>query len=152
MRNLLPSNKNGLLLFVLLLCFGAGIAQTNPVADLQLCDSLHHNAYKQHHVRPYIFKDDPASFKTLNPVSLAFGGALFVYQNYVSQHFSASCLYHPGCSDFSKQAVTHYGLIKGGLLTVDRLGRCNRIAAADLDKALFDPVTHRFPDPIERYK
>ncbi|MDA3879454.1 MAG: membrane protein insertion efficiency factor YidD [Prolixibacteraceae bacterium] len=153
MQNLLKLIEKFSVLLVLMLFFANSYGQQlRLVSDLQLCDSLKHNAHNGKHTRAYIFKGKPASFKTLNPVSMAFGGALFVYQNYVSQHFSASCLYHPSCSDFSKQVVTHYGLIKGGLLTVDRLGRCNRIAATDLDKVLFDPVTHRFPDPIERYK
>lgn len=87
-----------------------------------------------------------------NPVSLAYGGTLYLYQNYISQHFSASCLYDPSCSDFSKQAVKEFGLIKGGLLTIDRLNRCNRIAATDLDPGKLNEQTHRFSDPINQYK
>jgi hypothetical protein len=43
-------------------------------------------------------------------------------------------------------------LLKGGLLSVDRLNRCNRISSADIHPSAFNPVTHRTDDPIEKYK
>lgn len=106
---------------------------------------------KQNH-RPYIYKNEPASFKTLNPVTLTYGGLIYLYQNSISQHFSADCLYHPTCSDFSKQCVHEYGIIKGGLLTFDRLCRCNRIAGADIRPSEVNPKTNHYHDPIQKYK
>ncbi|MFW6246228.1 MAG: membrane protein insertion efficiency factor YidD [Tangfeifania sp.] len=102
--------------------------------------------------RAYIFKDEPKTLKNSNPVSLLFGGSLYVYQNHFSQHLSASCLFHPSCSDFSKQAVQEFGLIKGTFLSLDRLSRCNRIAATDLNPAKIDSEMHRFHDPVILYK
>jgi uncharacterized protein len=140
---------------VLFLFFNSltGLAQTSDLlSDLLLADSiskLHINHYGE---RIYIFKNQPKTFKNSNPISLIYGGALYVYQNFISQHFSADCLYDPGCSDFSKQAVKEYGLLKGGLLTFDRLSRCNRIAATDLNMGMMDQKTHRFSDSITRYK
>lgn len=130
-----------------------GVAQEKQVlSDLKLIENRKLNTPDHHHVRPYIFKNQPKSIKTLNPVSLAYGGLLFVYQNGISQHFSADCLYNPSCSEFSKQAVKNYGLIKGGLLSFDRLNRCNRIAGADLRPSQFDNKNHRCSDPISKYK
>jgi putative component of membrane protein insertase Oxa1/YidC/SpoIIIJ protein YidD len=120
--------------------------------DLQLIESLAKQQSAHSHKRPYIFANQPKTIKNCNPVSLLYGGTLYVYQNYISQHFSANCLYDPGCSDFSKQVVKEFGLIKGGLLTFDRLSRCNRIAGADLDLSKFNEHTHRFSDPIIQYK
>jgi putative component of membrane protein insertase Oxa1/YidC/SpoIIIJ protein YidD len=102
--------------------------------------------------RAYIFKNQPKTIKNCNPASLIYGGTLYVYQNYISQHFSANCLYDPSCSDFSKQIVKEFGLLKGGLLTFDRLNRCNRIAATDLDLRKLNEKTHRFSDPVNHYK
>jgi len=121
-------------------------------ADLLLADSV--SKQQAHHTekRPYVFKNQPKTFKNCNPVSLIFGGTLYVYQNCISQHFSADCLYDPSCSDFSKQAVKEYGLFKGGLLSFDRLSRCNRIAATDLNPTMINKKTHRFSDSIKRYK
>lgn len=121
-------------------------------ADLILIDSISKQKISPSSKRSYIFKNQTATFKNRNPVSLLYGGSLYVYQNFISQHFSADCLYDPSCSDFSKQAVKEYGLIKGGLLTVDRLGRCNRIAATDLNISSMNEKTHRFSDDIKRYK
>lgn len=130
-----------------------GIAQTIDLqADLQLIDAFSKEQMPKPVKRSYIFKNQPGTFKNRNPVSLLYGGALFVYQNFISQHFSADCLYDPSCSEFSKLAVREYGLLKGGLLTIDRLGRCNRIAATDLNMSSINTKTHRFSDDIKNYK
>ena len=141
--------------FVLLLfsfsltCFAQKIDLT---ADLLLVDSVSKQQLPISGKRVYIFKNQPKTFKNSNPVSLIYGGSLYVYQNFVSQHLSADCLYDPSCSDFSKQVVKEYGLVKGGLLSFDRLSRCNRIAATDLDAGVINKKSHRFSDPIKRYK
>lgn len=130
-----------------------GLAQRiDAKADLQLVDSMLKQQMPHHHTRPYIFKNQPKTIANSNPVSLLYGGTLYIYQNYISQHFSASCLYDPSCSEFSKQAVKEFGLVKGGLLTFDRLNRCNRIAATDLDPGKFNALTNRFSDPVNQYK
>lgn len=121
-------------------------------ADLLLADSVSKQQVHHSEKRIYIFKNRPKNFGNSNPVSLIYGGSLYVYQNFISQHFSADCLYDPSCSEFSKRAVKEFGLIKGGMLTVDRLDRCNRIAATSLNMSLMNRETHRFSDPINRYK
>jgi uncharacterized protein len=139
-------------LFFLVLKF-AGFAQTiNLSEDLLLVESVmkqqvHHSAKNF-----YIFKNQPKTLKNCNPISLVYGGSLYVYQNFISQHFSSDCLYDPNCSEFSKKVVKEYGLLKGGMLTIDRLGRCNRIAATDLSLDRMNLKTHRFSDPINRYR
>jgi uncharacterized protein len=101
--------------------------------------------------RPYIYKDEPSLIKKLNPVNLLIGGSLYVYQNVFSKHISADCLFTPSCSEFSKQAIKKYGLCKGILLSIDRVNRCNRIAAQDLKHKRVDQKTNRYPDPVSRY-
>lgn len=78
----------------------------------------------------YIFKDKNAFIK-YNPISLTFGGTLFLYQRVVSPQISAGCAYEISCSNYSKQCIKHFGLVKGVALSTDRLTRCNRIASAD---------------------
>jgi putative component of membrane protein insertase Oxa1/YidC/SpoIIIJ protein YidD len=144
-------NSFGLVLFLLVSI--AGHAQIIDLkADLMLADSLVKQKMPVSAQRVYIYKNQPKTFKNCNPVSLVYGGSLYVYQNYFSQHLSASCLYDPSCSDFSKQAVKEFGLIKGTLLSFDRLSRCNRIAATDLHFHEIDPKSHRFHDPVKSYK
>lgn len=152
MRSLLFPAKLSSIICLIFLSLTGRSQQIDLKSDLQLIDSLAKQQAPHSHKRPYIFANQPKTIKNSNPISLLYGGSLFVYQNYVSQHLSANCLYDPSCSDFSKQVVKEYGLIKGGLLTFDRLNRCNRIAATDLDIGKFNEHTHRFSDPIIQYK
>lgn len=101
--------------------------------------------------RPYIYHDEPSLVKKLNPVGFLFGGSLFIYQNLLSKHLSADCLFTPSCSEFSKEAIARAGIIKGTLLAIDRLNRCNRIAAVDLKNYSVDLKTKRYPDPVSRH-
>ena len=121
-------------------------------ADILLADSVARQMAPVKEQRAFFNKNQPKTFKNSNPISLIYGGSLYVYQNYFSQHLSASCLYNPSCSDFSKQAFKEFGLIQGTLLTFDRLNRCNRIAATDLKFNDISPKTHRVHDPVKCYK
>ncbi|MBN2261569.1 MAG: membrane protein insertion efficiency factor YidD [Prolixibacteraceae bacterium] len=154
-----PLKRNNLLsiaLFALMLIPLSNVMAQDSIAtikaDLELidrkkCQHLHHK-----HKKPFIYAKQPVRFKTHNPLSLLYGGLLFIYQNTVSQHFSADCLYSPSCSEFSKLAVKEYGFVKGGLLSFDRLNRCTRLSAVDLKPSTIDPHTHRSSDPISKYK
>ncbi len=136
-------------LLVSTISFSQGI---NLKTDLALADAVSKQKMPTSGKRPYIYKYQKKTFMNCNPVSLLYGSSLYVYQNFFSQHLSASCLYEPSCSDFSKNAVKQFGLVKGTLLSFDRLSRCNRIAATDLHFDEIDPKTHRFHDPIKDYK
>lgn len=35
------------------------------------------------------------------------------------------CVFYPTCSEYSKQAIEKYGVVKGGLLSVKRIIRCH---------------------------
>ncbi len=102
--------------------------------------------------RPYIYKNETSILKKYNPIGLLLGGSLYVYQNVFSKHLSADCLFTPSCSEFSKQAIKEYGLLKGTLLSIDRVNRCNRIAAQDLRLMSTDVKTNRYPDPVSKHK
>ncbi|MCT4614979.1 MAG: membrane protein insertion efficiency factor YidD [Marinifilaceae bacterium] len=106
--------------------------------------------YGKRKERAYIFANRSAFIK-FNPISLSFGGLMYFYQNVLSQQFSADCLYYPTCSDFSKQAISKYGLIKGVFLSADRLTRCNRIAATGLHPLKINIDTNHAYDGIEFY-
>lgn len=88
--------------------------------------------YEEKRKVEYLFKGRNA-FVKYNPVSLFFGGALFVYQSTISKQIGASCPYEYNCSNFSRLCIRKYGLFKGICLTADRLTRCTRMAAIDID-------------------
>jgi len=41
------------------------------------------------------------------------------------KHFALSCNFTPTCSEYTHQAIYHYGVIKGIRLGVNRMRRCN---------------------------
>lgn len=124
----------------------------NSKGDLQLFVRKNQPQPQQVIRRSFLGQSDSPRVKTYNPFHLAAGGLLYFYQNTLSQQFSASCLYHPGCSDFSKQAIQEYGLLKGAFLSADRLTRCNRISAHDIHPLTINQQDHRAADPVENYK
>ena len=44
------------------------------------------------------------------------------------------CVFHPSCSEFTYQAIERHGLIKGGILGVIRILRCNAFSKGGEDK------------------
>jgi uncharacterized protein len=48
-----------------------------------------------------------------------------LYQRAISPALPRRCKYHPSCSEYAVQAVQRFGLIRGLVLTVWRLLRCN---------------------------
>lgn len=57
------------------------------------------------------------------------------YRKYLSPLKSTKCPYFPSCSQYGLEAVQKYGAIKGGLLSIWRILRCNPFS-----KGGYDPV------------
>jgi uncharacterized protein len=70
--------------------------------------------------------------------ALAFGftGPLRLYQRFVSPALPRRCKYEPTCSAYAVEAIRSYGPIRGIVLAVWRLLRCN-------------PWSHGGHDPVE---
>ena len=47
------------------------------------------------------------------------------YQKYLSPLKSTKCPYYPTCSQYGLEAIQKYGAVKGGLLALWRILRCN---------------------------
>lgn len=68
------------------------------------------------------------------------------YQKYLSPYLHAisrsvfsslsGCRYSPTCSEYTRQAITKYGIIRGGILGLKRLSRCHPYS----HHPSFDPV------------
>ena len=52
-------------------------------------------------------------------------GLVRVYQLIISPHLPSSCRYTPTCSNYAVQALQKYGAVKGTILAVWRILRCN---------------------------
>lgn len=65
---------------------------------------------------------------------------IVIYQKFVSPLTPDSCLYHPSCSEYTRQAILRHGVVFGIILGSARLLRCN----AWFFKGGEDPIPERF--------
>jgi len=145
---------NRLLIIAIILLFSAmySFSQDLLKSDIQTIKSerIDKGAVPSQKTRPYIYDRNTPAIKKYNPVNMLLGGTLFIYQNVFSRQFSATCLYNPSCSDFSKQAIAKYGVFKGVFLSADRVMRCNRIAATGIHPIRVE--NGKVNDPVNFYQ
>jgi putative membrane protein insertion efficiency factor len=48
-----------------------------------------------------------------------------IYQWTVSPLLGPACRFHPSCSHYALEAIDRFGVLRGGWLTVKRVGRCH---------------------------
>ena len=48
-----------------------------------------------------------------------------IYQTILSPILPSTCRYSPTCSEYTKQSLIKFGLIKGGLISIKRIIKCN---------------------------
>lgn len=58
-----------------------------------------------------------------------------IYRKYISPLKRPSCRFYPTCSEYALEALEKYGSIKGGIMSINRLIRCNPFC-----KGGYDPV------------
>ncbi|MBQ1801410.1 membrane protein insertion efficiency factor YidD [Lachnobacterium bovis] len=58
-----------------------------------------------------------------------------IYRKYFSPLKRTKCPYYPTCSTYALEAIEKYGALKGGLLALWRILRCNPFS-----KGGYDPV------------
>lgn len=57
------------------------------------------------------------------------------YQKRISPKMGHRCKYYPSCSEYAKQAIIKYGAIKGIIMGIGRILKCNPFS-----KGGYDPV------------
>ena len=87
-----------------------------------------------------------------NPVTLVLKGAMAAYQQAISPQLSRHCPYEITCSNFSKQAIQEFGIVKGVFLSADRILRCNRIGVLDTDPLDFNETNGTITDAPNKYR
>ncbi len=64
--------------------------------------------------------------------------AIKFYQKKISPHFAPRCRFYPTCSQYALEAIERHGAVKGSVLTVLRLLRCNPLFPGG-----YDPVPEK---------
>jgi uncharacterized protein len=57
------------------------------------------------------------------------------YKKFISPLLPPSCRFYPTCSEYGIEAISKYGVFKGGTMTAWRILRCNPFS-----KGGYDPV------------
>jgi putative membrane protein insertion efficiency factor len=60
-------------------------------------------------------------------------GAIRFYQLIVSPLLAGSCRYYPSCSQYTYEAVTRYGWLRGSWMGVKRISRCHPFSRGGYD-------------------
>lgn len=71
----------------------------------------------------------------MSPLSRLVVWMLRGYKLVVSPLLPRACRFHPTCSVYAAEAVARFGLLRGGLMAIRRLGRCH-----PFHEGGFDPV------------
>ena len=71
----------------------------------------------------------------LNLFKLLFINIIKIYQRFISPFFPSSCKFSPSCSKYGIEAINKHGAIKGLVLTVKRILKCN-----PWSKGGYDPI------------
>ena len=58
-----------------------------------------------------------------------------IYRYCISPFTPQSCRFYPSCSNYAREAVKNYGVLKGGYLSIKRLSKCH-----PYHEGGFDPV------------
>ena len=65
-------------------------------------------------------------FKSFKLAPRKFGIFLInIYQKHISGIFGKKCRFYPTCSEYTKQAIDKYGIIKGSFKGIKRIVKCN---------------------------
>lgn len=65
---------------------------------------------------------------------------LRAYRAVLSPLLGPRCRFHPSCSQYAAEAITRFGVLRGSVLALFRLLRCQPLCAGGVD-----PVPIRFP-------
>jgi len=110
-------------------------------ADSNLQDTAHD------HIHEATISD-----KGVKPGLFVMNGLFIFYRLFISESISAGCIYDMSCSNFGKEAMHEYGIIKGFFLAIDRVSRCTSLAKKEIPSWRFLPSNLLVDDLPEYYR
>lgn len=92
------------------------------------------NTEQHHHTQNLLLKDLELTIWTVFRFPVL--ALILLYQKTLSRALSENtCRYYPSCSHYSYQAIYKYGVLRGSLMGIWRILRCNPFSRGG-----FDPV------------
>ena len=145
------------LLLIFLFSFSLSQAQSDSDFDVILSKKFYSEAdfnyYTGNMNSQEVLQTKSHSFLyKINPVILVLKGAMYAYQNSLSQQLSKQCPYEITCSNFAKASLKEFGLFKGMIISTDRILRCNRLSLLDVFPLDYNPETGKIDDTPIRYQ
>ena len=108
----------------------AFIRKTNPITTLKPQEIVRFNSQET------------------SELKLVATGLIRLYQKFISSQDAPTCSFSPSCSRFGMGCIQEYGILRGVLLTADRLLRCNGSQSNLYHR---DRVTGKYIDPVSDY-
>ncbi|OKL36179.1 membrane protein insertion efficiency factor YidD [Domibacillus mangrovi] len=62
-----------------------------------------------------------------------FLGLIYFYQKGISPLKPPTCRFYPTCSHYGYEAIQKHGVLKGGLMTFIRIGKCQPFHSGGID-------------------
>jgi len=75
----------------------------------------------------------------LSPAARAATGLITGYRRFISPFLGPRCRFYPTCSAYAGEAVTRFGIVRGGWLALRRIVRCQPLCEGGID-----PVPEEF--------
>jgi uncharacterized protein len=66
-----------------------------------------------------------------------------VYKRWISPALPRSCRFVPTCSEYAIEALDRYGIVRGTLLALMRIARCNPLGGSGYDPVPAQPISRQ---------
>lgn len=113
-------------------------SKNNAFAQQKFEIDIHRNVLETSKKRVY-----SEAKQNKNEMQFVFSNLFLFYKTFVSSQDMSVCTFSPSCSEFGILAVKKYGLVMGGVRTMDRLTRCNGLSP---EKYAIDPKSRTLID------
>jgi uncharacterized protein len=108
--------------YIVIKCLFLGLLLLKNDAQAQV--SLYRNVLPNGNLK----KEYVEAKNNKNEVQVVFSGLFLFYKTFFSSQDLTVCTFTPSCSEYGILAVKKFGMVKGGVMTMDRLTRCNGLS------------------------